>query len=123
MEAARIISLPGQPDTEPVRKISEDSASGQLENVRIILTKTTVRSLEEILGQAEKKGDLRGAKRVMAIFGSLVIRVEAFLFENQYIMMFYGSLTIHICPSCCLFMNGQTKNIPGCRGIFFGTDG
>ena len=68
MEAARIISLPGQPDTEPVRKISENSASGQLENVRIILTKTTVRSLEEILGQAEKKGDLRGAKRVMAIF-------------------------------------------------------
>jgi len=68
MEAARIISLPGQPDTEPVRKISEDSASGQLENVRIILTKTTRGSLEEILGQAEKKGDLRGAKRIMAVF-------------------------------------------------------
>jgi len=67
MEAARIISLPGQPDTQPVRKISEDSASGQLENVRIILTKTTRGSLEEILGQAGKKGDLRGAKRVMAI--------------------------------------------------------
>ena len=68
MEAARIISLPGQPDTQPVRKISEDSASGQLENVRIILTKTTRGSLEEILGQAEKKGDLRSAKRIMAIF-------------------------------------------------------
>ncbi len=67
MEAARIISLPGQADTEPVPKISESSVSGQPENVRIILTKTTRGRLEEILGNAEKKGDLRGAKRAMAI--------------------------------------------------------
>ncbi|OQY57604.1 MAG: hypothetical protein B6245_16055, partial [Desulfobacteraceae bacterium 4572_88] len=49
--------------------------------------------------------------------GSLVIHVKDFLFENQYIMMFYGSLAIHVCPSCCLFMNGQTKNIPDSNGF------
>lgn len=63
MEAARIISLPGQTDTEPVRIIS-----GLPENIRLTIDNQTRRRMEEILGQAGEKGDLRGAKRIMAVF-------------------------------------------------------
>jgi transposase len=40
----------------------------KMENIRITLENETRRELEKILGQAENKGDLRGAKRIMAIF-------------------------------------------------------
>lgn len=39
-----------------------------MENIRITLKNETRRELEKMLGQAENKGDLRGAKRIMAIF-------------------------------------------------------
>jgi transposase len=40
-----------------------------MENIRITLENSTRRELEKMLKQAENRGDLRGAKRIMAIFG------------------------------------------------------
>jgi len=40
-----------------------------MENIRITLHNSTRFELEKMLKQAENKGDLRGAKRIMAIFG------------------------------------------------------
>ena len=67
MESARIISLPGQTGTEPVRTAQENLVP---ENVRIILENPTRRRLEEMLRRAEDRGDLREAKRIMAIFAA-----------------------------------------------------
>jgi transposase len=67
MESARIISLPGQTGTEPVRNVQETFVP---ENVRIILETPTRRRLEEMLRRAEERGDLREAKRIMAIFAA-----------------------------------------------------
>ena len=39
-----------------------------MENIRITLENETRRELEKMLGQSENRGDLRGAKRIMAIF-------------------------------------------------------
>ncbi len=40
-----------------------------MENIRIVLQRSTRFELEKMLKQAQNKGDLRGAKRIMAIFG------------------------------------------------------
>jgi transposase len=67
METARIISLPGQTGTEPARTVRENLVP---ENVRIILENLTRRRLEEMLRRAEERGDLREAKRIMAVFAA-----------------------------------------------------
>lgn len=41
-----------------------------MENIRIVLQRSTRFGLEKMLKQAQNKGDLRGAKRIMAIFGA-----------------------------------------------------
>jgi hypothetical protein len=39
-----------------------------MENIRIVLQRSTRFGLEKMLKQAQNKGGLRGAKRIMAIF-------------------------------------------------------
>ena len=53
-----------------IQNITENSDPGQPENVRIALETPTRRQLEEMLAEAENKGDLRGAKRIMAILAA-----------------------------------------------------
>lgn len=50
-----------------IQIILENSDSGLPENIRITLETPTRRELEEMLAKAENRGDLRGAKRIMAI--------------------------------------------------------
>ncbi len=52
---------------QSIQNSLENSTPGQSENVRITLENLTRRQLEEMLRQAENRGDLRGAKRIMAI--------------------------------------------------------
>jgi transposase len=40
-----------------------------MENIRLTFGKSVRRELGKMLAEAEKKGDLRGAKRIMAVFG------------------------------------------------------
>jgi hypothetical protein len=40
-----------------------------MENIRLTFENAARREMEKMLTEAEKKGDLRGAKRIMAIFG------------------------------------------------------